>query len=85
MVHVHLKDWNIVDDPIVGVFPVPYRSGYFYKEVIVGEGIVPTKEIVAALKKMDFPGFLSIEHGGTIPGKEGLTRALAHIRPFMGT
>ncbi|MCK9223128.1 MAG: sugar phosphate isomerase/epimerase [Limnochordia bacterium] len=85
MVHVHLKDWIIVDDPLVGVFPMAHRPGYFYKEAIVGEGVVPTTEIVAALKKMEFPGFLSIEHGGTIPGKEGLARAVAYLRPLMGS
>ncbi|MGI6083617.1 MAG: sugar phosphate isomerase/epimerase family protein [Limnochordia bacterium] len=81
--HVHLKDWVVVDQQEGGRFPVPDQPGRFYKSAIVSEGVMPTAATVAALKERGYQGFLSIEHGGGIPGKEGLTKAFHSLKRWL--
>jgi sugar phosphate isomerase/epimerase len=81
--HVHLKDWAIVDEHGRGQFPVPNQPNRFYKTAVVGEGVMPTAATVAALKEKGYQGYLSIEHGGHIPGKDGLARAFHTLQQLI--
>jgi L-ribulose-5-phosphate 3-epimerase len=81
--HVHLKDWTVVDEHGRGSFPVPGQPNRFYKAAVVGEGVMPTAATIAALKDMGYQGYLSIEHGGHIPGKEGLARAFHTLQQLL--
>lgn len=80
LVHVHLKDWTIVTEEEGGLFPVPDRPGFFYREAVVGAGVMPTRQIIKALREKGYTGYLSIEHGGRIPGREGLAKAVDFLR-----
>ena len=80
--HVHLKDWVVVDET-EGRFPVPDQPGRFYKSAIVGEGVMPTAATVRAFKERGYRGYLSIEHGDGIPGKEGLSKAFHTLKRLL--
>ena len=71
-------------DETEGRFPVPDQPGRFYKSAIVGEGVMPTAATVRAFKERGYRGYLSIEHGGGIPGKEGLSKAFHTLKRAVG-
>ena len=72
-------------DETEGRFPVPDQPGRFYKSAIVGEGVMPTAATVRAFKERGYRGYLSIEHGGGIPGKEGLSKAFHTLKRLLRT
>jgi indole-3-glycerol phosphate synthase len=84
LVEVHTeRELEVVDEHGRGSFPVPGQPNRFYKAAVVGEGVMPTAATIAALKDMGYQGYLSIEHGGHIPGKEGLARAFHTLQQLL--
>jgi len=60
VVHVHLKDWRRASPRA----PTTSRSisGQRYEAIVIGDGLVPTREIVSALADAAYEGYLSIEY-----------------------
>jgi sugar phosphate isomerase/epimerase len=77
------------DDPLDALGPVVHRVEYVHaadieqkgtlKHVVVGTGIVPFKEIFAALKKVDFDGWISVEEASRT-GETGVREAIEFVR-----
>ena len=60
IVHVHLKDWKRAS---AGAAKTSRSiSGQRYESVVIGDGIVPTREIVSTLADAGYDGYLSIEY-----------------------
>ncbi len=62
IVHVHLKDWR--DASPRASKTSRSMSGRRYEAIVIGDGLVPTREIVATLADSGFEGYLSIEYTG---------------------
>ena len=62
IVHVHLKDWR--DASPRASKTSRSMSGRRYEAIVIGDGLVPTREIVTTLADSGFEGYLSIEYTG---------------------
>jgi sugar phosphate isomerase/epimerase len=78
-VHAHFKDWSVSDEPKEG-----YREmldGRYYAPALIGEGCIPHKEIVEAMKSAGYDGFINIEYeGNKYDPYEGIRRAVDYLR-----
>lgn len=79
VVHIHLKDWDIVDTPTQG-----YREmldGRYYKPALIGEGDIPTAACWQAFMEAGYDKYLNIEYeGNEIPAEEAMGRAVRYLR-----
>ncbi|MBN1555013.1 MAG: sugar phosphate isomerase/epimerase [Phycisphaerae bacterium] len=78
-VHAHFKDWEISDQPQDG-----YREmldGRYYKPALIGEGDIPHKPVIEAMKSAGYEGFINIEYeGDKYDPYEGIRRAVEYLR-----
>jgi sugar phosphate isomerase/epimerase len=79
VVHVHLKDWTVRDEPTEG-----YRqmlNGKYFRSALIGEGDMPTAAVWQALRTAGYKGFVNIEYeGNEIPAAEAMRRAVTYLR-----
>jgi sugar phosphate isomerase/epimerase len=78
--HVHLKDWKRASPRA----PKTSRSivGQRYEAVLIGDGIVPTREIVGTLADAGYDGYLSIEY--TRPDAPArMSRIVSYLREMI--
>lgn len=85
VVHVHLKDWRVVESKERLPFPVPDRPNCYYTSAQVGKGILPTADIINKLHQRGYTGYLSLEHGGAIPACEGAKEALEYVKERLAS
>ncbi|MGD8240083.1 MAG: sugar phosphate isomerase/epimerase family protein [Armatimonadota bacterium] len=60
IVHVHLKDWRHASPRSAKTSGS--LSGQRYEAILIGDGLVPTREIVRTLADEGYDGYLSIEY-----------------------
>lgn len=79
VVHVHLKDWTVRQEPAEGYRPM--LTGAYFKPALLGEGDMPTAAIWKAMRQAGYRGFVNIEYeGNEIPAAEAMRRAVAYLR-----
>jgi sugar phosphate isomerase/epimerase len=79
VVHVHFKDWDIVDQPTEG-----YREmldGRYYSPALIGEGDVDTVGCWNALRDAGYDGFINIEYENSkYPADEAIRKVADYLR-----
>lgn len=79
VVHAHFKDWDIQDQPAEGFRQM--LDGKYYRPALIGEGKVPHKEVLTAMKKAGYNGCINIEYeGNKYDPYEGIRRAAQYLR-----
>ncbi len=78
-VHVHLKDYMLLDDDLNTNEVKGNKKISKYSGVAIGEGIVPTFEVLKKLKKNNYTGYISIEYIGKMTPEEGIKRSYENI------
>lgn len=73
---VHVKDFMSNPEP---------DSGRRVKACVAGEGLVPLRQLTAALEMHGYEGFCSLEYeaSATVPEREGTARSLAYLRELQ--
>lgn len=78
-VHVHFKDWDIIDRPNEG-----YREmsdGRYYRATLIGEGDIDTAGCWKALKDYGYSGCVNIEYeGNTYKADEAIRMVTSLLR-----
>ncbi|MBO6159441.1 MAG: sugar phosphate isomerase/epimerase [Firmicutes bacterium] len=84
-VYVHAKDFIIkpADGPNPGRFFFKSRGGAFLRGTIVGQGNVPVKACLAALKNNGYDGFVAIEFEGMEDCFLALEAGLENLRRYI--
>ncbi|MBR7145222.1 MAG: sugar phosphate isomerase/epimerase [Lentisphaeria bacterium] len=79
VVHVHFKDWDIIDHAEDGWRPM--QDGRFYRAALIGEGKVDSRATLKTLEELGYDGFINIEYeSNKYPGDEAVKRALEYLR-----
>jgi sugar phosphate isomerase/epimerase len=79
VVHVHLKDWYVRDEPTAGY--VPMLTGKHFKPALIGEGDMPTAAVWQAMRQAGYRGYVNIEYeSNDIPVAEAMRRAVTYLR-----
>jgi sugar phosphate isomerase/epimerase len=79
VVHVHLKDWSVRDEPAEGYRPM--LTGKFFRSALIGEGDMPTAAVWEAMRQAGYRGYVNIEYeGNEVPAAEAMRRAVAYLR-----
>ena len=79
VVHVHLKDWTVRDEPAEGYRPM--LTGKYFKSALIGEGDMPTADVWQAMRQAGYRGYVNIEYeGNEIPAAEAMRRAVNYLR-----
>jgi sugar phosphate isomerase/epimerase len=79
VVHVHLKDWYVRNEPTEGYRPM--LTGKYFKSALIGEGDMPTADIWKAMRQAGYRGYVNIEYeSNDIPAAEAMRRAVAYLR-----
>jgi len=74
VVHAHFKDWVLVE-PDKGREGLDGRR---YESALIGEGIVPHRACLAAMKQADYKGYIDIEYENNKYPPDEATRQAAH-------
>ena len=79
VVHIHLKDWTVSNEPQEGFRPM--LDGRYFKSALIGEGDMPTAACWQAFREAGYDRFINIEYeGDDIPVEEAMHRAVAYLR-----
>lgn len=79
VVHVHFKDWEIIDHAEEGWRMM--RDGRYYRAALIGEGKVDSRATLALLEELGYTGYINIEYeGNRYPGDEAVKKALEYLR-----
>ena len=81
MVHAHAKDWELL--PRSAAEGIQDRSGRRYVGTIVGSGVIDYPAVFAALRAMQYEGFLSFEYEGRGDQIEAARQGMAYLRRGM--
>jgi len=78
VVHMHFKDWDIFDAEAEGRKLM--RDGRYYAPALIGEGAVDSRATLAALKELNYNGFINIEYEGSkYPADTAVKKALEYL------
>ena len=79
VVHVHFKDWDIVDDAQEGYRLM--RDGKYYRAALIGEGKVDSRATLKTLEELGYDGFINIEYeNNKYPAHEAVKMALEYLK-----
>ena len=78
VVHAHAKDWQLL--PADAEARLQSRSGKKYIGTVVGQGVLDYPAIFAALRAMNYEGFLSFEYEGPDDPVEAARQGMAYLR-----
>ena len=83
-IHAHAKDMYLKS----AAYTKPdgwgtTRGGNYFKGAIIGEGDIPVKECVKALKRAEYDGYLSIEYEGAVDCIKGISKGLANLKQIL--
>ena len=81
VVHAHAKDWEPL--PPEANLGLTARSGRKYVGTVVGQGVLDYPAIIAALKAMDYQGFLSFEYEGRGDPVQAAREGMAYLRRLL--
>jgi len=74
VVHAHFKDW-VLAEPGKGMEGLDGRR---YESALIGEGIVPQRACLSAMKQAGYKGYINIEYEGNKYPPDEATRRAAH-------
>lgn len=78
-VHAHFKDWDFSKTPAEGFREM--LDGNYYRPALIGEGCVPHRQVLSAMKTAGYDGYINIEYeGNKYDPYEGIRRAVAYLR-----
>jgi len=80
VVHAHFKDWVLAgpDNGLKGI------DGRGYEAALVGEGIVPHRSCLAAMKRSGYKGYINIEYeANKYPPDEATRRAAKYLQGLI--
>ncbi len=80
--HCHAKDWELL--PPDADTPLVARSGKRYRDTVLGTGVLDYPAIIAELKRMEYRGFLSFEHGGGGDPIAATRQAMKYLAELIG-
>lgn len=79
-VHAHFKDWALAE-PGKGMEGLDGRR---YEAALIGEGIVPHRACLAAMKQAGYKGYINIEYeGNKYPPDEATRRAAEYLQGLI--
>lgn len=80
VVHAHFKDWVLSDS----ASSREGLDGRSYESALIGEGIVPHRACLAAMKQAGYKGYINIEYeGNTYHPDEATRRAAKYLRELL--
>ena len=79
--HVHVKDfrYNTLGKGIMT------RGANFISGTVIGEGVVPVKQCLMAIKRTGYEGFVSIEYEGSEDCISGISKGLENLKAILET
>ncbi|MDO9540969.1 MAG: sugar phosphate isomerase/epimerase family protein [Kiritimatiellia bacterium] len=80
VVHAHFKDWTLTkpDKGMEGL------DGRYYEPALIGEGIVPQRSCLAAMKQAGYKGYINISYeGNKYPPDEATRKAACYLQAIM--
>jgi sugar phosphate isomerase/epimerase len=77
--HVHAKDFRY-SDLNKGILT---RGGNYIYGCVIGEGVVPVKQCLTAIKRTGYDGFVSIEFEGSEDCIAGITKGLNNLKAYI--
>lgn len=80
--HVHVKDFGISEVP-TPVHTLMTRGARYLRPSVIGEGDVPVKRCLAAIKRTGYDGFVSIEYEGVEDCITAIERGLKNLKSIL--
>jgi len=78
--HAHFKDW-VLGEPGKGMEGL---DGKHYEAALIGEGIVPHRACLAAMKQAGYKGYINIEYeGNKYPPDEATRRSAYYLQDLI--
>ena len=85
VVHVHFKDWQVVE--LQGEAPdyvLPGSDGRHYEGAVLGEGLVDLPAAAVRLNQLGYDGYISVEYEGIgDEPKEAVRRGAEYLRSLL--
>jgi len=81
LAHAHAKDWKLL--PADSEARLTSRAGKKYVGEVVGSGVLDYPAIIAALKALDYQGFLAFEYEGTGDPVAAARQGMAYLRGLV--
>ncbi len=81
IVHAHAKDWELL--PPDSQNCLVSRSGKKYVGTVVGRGVLDYPAIFAALKAMNYQGYVAFEYEGRGDPVQATREGMAYLRQFF--
>lgn len=82
--HVHAKDFT---RQMFGEYDKPYgivtRGCNLILGCVIGEGVIPTAQCIAILKKAGYDGYVTIEYEGVEDCMSGIARGLENLKAMI--
>ena len=84
VVHVHFKDWQVVQ--LQGEAPehvLVGSDGLHYEGAVLAEGLVDLPAAVVRLNNLGYNGYISVEYEGIGEPREAVRRGVKHLRSLL--
>lgn len=79
--HCHAKDWELLPQEAEG--RLHSRSGKRYVGTVVGTGVLDYPAIIAALREMDYQGFVSFEYEGRDDPAASTRQGMSYLKELI--
>ena len=81
-VHAHVKDFIRFDEAVEGR-TIMTRGANYIAGAVIGEGVVPVRQCLKILKRVNYDGYVSVEYEGVEDCIAGISRGLANLKRFI--
>ena len=81
-VHAHVKDFIYFDEAVEGR-TIMTRGANYIAGAVIGEGVVPVRQCLKILKRVNYDGYVSVEYEGKEDCIAGIERGLANLKRFI--
>lgn len=81
VLHCHAKDWELLPPDAENC--LTSRAGRKYIGTVVGQGVIDYPAVIAALKAMDYQGFVSFEYEGRGDPIRALREGMRYLRELL--
>ena len=81
IVHVHLKDWEILDEAAEKALRM--EDGRWYRMVPLGRGVVDNAGLLRAMQAAGETHYFDLEYSGQVPMPEGLRESWANMKAAL--